>query len=1210
MQHFDPVHTPLESGITLLEASAGTGKTYSLVRIIARQIVENGLTIEQLLAVTFTRAATAEIKERIQSLLTEINQQLANPEQFPPNDIVQHWLARGEDFRQTARNRIALALANFDQAAIFTIDGFFQRLMRDCAFETGSLFTTELDPDEAPYLQTALQDYWRECVYPLDATRYSIFAKYVKFDEALKFITEANRYGDLLLASPYHNHPEELTAPLIKAWQGFISNINKYRNELFAFAENPPSEIKRNSNPFRSGGAEKLDSIICNILANPQLIGQLEDLANLTPTNLTDSKNLKKGKSLNLSTHPLLPIFEQIEQLNKLIEQQNQLLTSAYYGQILQFVRQRASQLKRDQQTQSYNDVTLQLARLLSTDSTAADTLKSAVNRRFHCVLIDEFQDTSPDQCKVFLKLFNNPTTSFFIIGDPKQSIYRFRGADVYSYIQASEQASRRLSLPTNFRSTPNLIHAVNTLFTQSDDPFVVDQKIQFAPVNWPQQSSNPLDDLSGEQAPALHLHPIDLIASGGKNSSESIQNSITHHIASSIVSLLRSTWEISAPNSKYSGPIKPGQIAILVRSAREGSQIHQQLTALNVPAVLGTRSSLLSSSEATELRDLLAGLASPNRNYLVRRALLTPALGCGEFIRDDNDDTTNQLLNHFQQIHQLWNQRGLMPAMLNLVEAFDIRTRLLGYSDGLRRVTNFFHLIELCDRIARDRKFSPTATLEWLHQAIQGATTDIEAEELELRISTDARAVMIITQHTSKGLQFPITFLYPTGKVPGSQSKPSLIYHDPNNNEKLTLAAEFPAEAAAINQRFKEENADIARLTYVAVTRAEVLCHFYLTPTSEKEDAIHPLTPCLNIPHSYETLASKSHQCIAVERIEIEPRLPEPLTLSERFTLNEDQLFGAKSALSHRPLDAIRLTQAHRSTSFSSLSRQPISQVRDVDAIPTNTHVERPEPLHPFWEHLRPGAALGLVFHELLEEIDFQVPPPADLIKQKLRKFAPWAQVPQPTQLDILSEQIKIYLTHLLEHPLGPTEPTNSSPSFCLADLTTTDRLNEANFLLPSSNLTPRALSQVLADSPPPAMPSDYPARLNQFTSSAIHGYLDGIIDLVFRHENKFYVLDWKTNLLNGYATDNLTQVMADHHYFLQAQLYAHALDRFLSQRLATSYQPENHFGGIIYVFLRAINPPQPGSGIYFDPTPPARLKALRQALAPRTTQSALQIH
>jgi len=1171
MKEFNPIHTPIEPGLTLLEASAGTGKTYSLVRIIVRELVEKQISPDAIITVTFTRAATAEIKARLHGLITEVLTHLQHPPEKDINDLAEHWITLGDEFVLQARESLALALAQFDSIPIFTIDGFFQRLLKEYAFESQALFTIELEPDESLAIQTAIQDYWRDHVYHLNSANLKLFCANINQGTATKFILDTLSNPDAHLAADYAVDASILTESYQQAWKKFTVELGQHAEELIQFVESPLPNFSGSKKPFNTAGRSKIADEVQSVLSSPQAPVSIDYLEALRASNFESGALFKKGKEIALGELDLAPLFHAIEELCQAMPQG---LKSAYLGDVYRYVMPRISHIKAASGVQSYSDVTSTLNKLLAGESSSASAMKRAVHQRYHAALIDEFQDTSPQQCAVFLALFHQQLPEsdgryFHIIGDPKQSIYRFRGADVFAYLKAAEEADQKYNLLTNYRSAPSMIHGVNELFSLANDPFLTNGAISFSSSKWPDANTPPAP-------PAASLQ---ILTAKGNRKADSIQ----HHICSEIRSLLDQPWS-SVTELDKDGDIKPKDIAILVRGKHEANSLHRLLSESGIPATIGTRTSLLDSDEANEVLTILEAVCYFRKPPLTRRALLMPTLGSGRELADT--DNALAVTYHFAELHNIWLLKGVLPMMQECMKLFNSRATLLNLEQGQRKLTNVLHLIELLDAKSRSDRLTPLSTIQWLTQAIEGTIKDIDAEALELRIATDKAAVQILTQHTSKGLEYPIVFVTPPAK---EKIKADKLAHHYHNTAGEAVFAPYDADDESYDLRVAEDMADNIRLAYVALTRAKYRCYFYYYPPSDSKDdgstnAIYQMLGMQSVEELYN-LAARSKGCIHVEETPSTNERPEVPYYDSRDS-SEPQL-----ELSARPTSRIQVAMTKRTSSFTGITRNAPEVRHDIDSNITDEGETIDFAEAGFWKELQAGASLGLVFHEVLEEIDFQdLSTAKGLITNKLEKYAPWRDQPSPQKLEWLTHEIYLNIEQLMNHEL--------STNLKLKQIPTSRRLNEISFLLTSEQFSLQSLSEILQIDPPVGVPDYYVEQLRTLDHHSYHHFLDGIIDLVYEHEGKYYILDWKTNQIDSADTAGLAEVMAHHHYFLQYHLYSLALDSLLRQRLGDSYIPSEHFGGVQYIFLRAVNPEHPGSGVYSDGFSPDRLARLRQLL------------
>ena len=520
---------------------------------------------------------------------------------------------------------------------------------------------------------------------------------------------------------------------------------------------------------------------------------------------------------------------------------------------------------------------------------------------------------------------------------------------------------------------------------------------------------------------------------------------------------------------------------------------------------------------------------------------------------------------------------------MLDLIQYYQLRPYLLNLSQGLRRVTNILHLTEVLDKKARDENLSPESITRWLSLAQQGEIGDTESGTLELRIATDAEAVTVLTQHRSKGLQFPITFVLPPCKKNLKHPfTPDLTYHDPLTNEAIVAAYEDKG-STSFDLRIRETCADRARLAYVALTRSESLCHFYYVAEDPKCPEQHAVYQMLGCPDkdTLENLPAVSNDCIAYHFLTSE-QLAKPIPPYE-----------ATAQVSTAPLDTRKLTDTNLTRSLSTTSFSAISHhTHDAFShIAENTVTKLPlQEDTGLWKDLKAGASLGSTFHEILEEIDFTVKPaPLDLIITKLEKYSPWWQRPEEKAITAIAYSIQESVNTLLDHSIDGT--------IKLSSISLQQRMTEPEFLLRGEHFCLSILANILQHNPPPHLPEHYLTSLQGLSTQQLSGYLTGFVDLIFEHDGKFHILDWKTNRIPSNDQAGLSAVMAEHHYYLQYHLYALALDRYLANRLKEHYDPEQHLGNIYYIFLRGVDPDLPQSGVFFDQFSRARLTSLQSA-------------
>ena len=1163
MIDFNPSNTEIQRGLTLIEAGAGTGKTYSLVRLVARQVVELEIPLEQILIVTFTKAATAEIHSRLFELFSQLHDQLEGIDTEEEIDLAKKW--RESENKALYLKRIKVTLAGFDQAAIYTIDGFFQRLQQENAIAINLPQGLDIITDETPLIDQAINHYWRKKTYPLDESEYLKFTTTLSLTPLKEFITLVRNNPSAILSDEYQPNPK-LEADVSSLTDFLIKN----RESIDSFINQTPPEGS-------SGGAGKLWSKakikhLKNLFSDEkqlQLVCYNENyfkhLASLTFSNITDNSWNKntEGSQQVFQEQNNLTLFSHLEILLEPFEESPvDKLFSILVAQATSLIINHLETLKKQRKIQNHSDITDSLYNALKRRDTSSDVLIRAARNRYKAILIDEFQDTSPQQCDIFTGLFNSNNTDlteapyFFIIGDPKQSIYKFRGADVYSYISTAKLANRCYSLTRNFRSSHELVTATNLFFTQVDDPFFTEGEIKF-------QAAIADAEPQAETKPAFTL----------KITEDFDEALVAKDLSNDVVSLLNSGTAAS-------------DIAILVKSGAQALKIFHTLQYANVPCALQTTNSVLQTPDAKEFSLLLHSIQQPKDQKLLRAAMLLPCMGRGEALTKIDHLT----IEKWCVLQAIWEKKGVLAMTRKLEKLFPIKENFLRFDITTRKFTNFLHLAELLQSVVHLKNLSTSSTLQWLDNALSSNPSDLslkDSDDTILRISCDRDAVQILTQHKSKGLEFDHVFL-PFTLKPTRTRPPSLVYH--NENSQVFIASKNEAK----EEREQEETADKIRLFYVALTRAKSHCYLYLNPSKDNIFNSY-LNPDDDVNNSdlegFVALAKGTIQLSEVDStLKIDQYTPPTLALEDIACLD---------------LSGITISQKFRTSSFTGITRN-VEAVADYDNFSsenTTTDIEsKTDEEHwqqdALWADFQAGASLGLVLHEVLEVIDFQPTSSDDekiilrLCVEKLQQHQPFHKTLIPTEKQLYALSIKLAkLIHSwMNHPF--------EAGLKLSDLSEAQRLNEPRFLLKTEGFKLSRFAEYLKLCPPPHMPKHYPEQLIDVKSFTLNGFLDGFIDLIFEHDGRYHILDWKTNSIDSNSPSYLATKMAHSHYYIQYHIYLLALDRILSSKLGSSYSPEKHLGNVYYVFLRGIELDTPYSGIYKAPYNIQNITKLRQLI------------
>ncbi len=1161
---FDPATTALNTRINLIEASAGTGKTFALTMLVLRLLVEQAIPIDQLLIVTFTKAATEELKDRVRKRLTEAKTLVSDPD-YVGDSTLTTWLKSLELDKILIQQRLNVALLNIDQAGIFTIHGFCQRVLTEHALESGQLFATELISDISALKQLCTDDFWRKQISQRPIWQTAVLTSdYKTPDELLASLTGFPSAG-WALDTPMAILPEQQDLDVLLA-------------ELKALAEQAQSFLLNNAKAlrpylatgqFKTGYSELFDShyqALERWLTDGVQPIEYASLMLFSWAGLLDALNGQKFRSTKTQSGEQ----RKAEFLTRLaIETQpfDDLLTC--YQKVSLQLRRNLLQTLREQLSQhiqalnalTYDDLIGSLAAALQQNN--GQYLVDVLQKRFRAALIDEFQDTDAKQWHIFSTAFNSPEHFVYLIGDPKQAIYKFRGADIYAYLSAQQHAKHRYTLGFNWRSHPNLVSGVNQLF-QRPNAFAI-KEINFIHVQ-PGRSREDGELYQAERP----LPPIELwyttppegqtYCTAGK-AAASIQAAVVHEI----INLLSGDYRFK-PNQAR---VHPKDIAILVRTNAQAVDYQTALRTVGVPSVLSSNQSVFATQEAVDLYRLLLAVAHPGDSRLFNQALSLDWFGLdGQTLYKELNDETAQFkwLAQFNEYHRLWQTQGVLVMMHRLMQQQQVKTHLTKTLIAERRLTNLLHLLELVQQAALDEHLGIQKTLDWLRKQM---TDSSSSDNQLLRLESDAKAVQIITMHKAKGLEYPIVFcpvLWQDSRLTQNQD---LIFYQRETGGLVDLGSEqFQQHLAQAQQ---DELAEAVRLAYVALTRAKYRCYcawadVRTTAKPNNSALAWLLTMPENAGEQQSALAGYS---------DAYPEWFSYKTLSAELTMDACIVNSANNPPTE--LSALEFTRTLTSTwqmsSYTALSA--LSQ-HDVPELPADKARE-PEPISDtdttlviidnspdIQDFLPKGADTGNVVHGLLEQISFQ-------------DLAELSDISELRDRLCLRYGVKLADPDLLSHFLQTVVSTPlayDDDEFCLKNIPAQHCLKEMPFYLTINDLHTEQINAILKDTP----------AYQALTHKQLSGFLTGFIDLICVYQQRYYVIDYKTNYLANYNQAELTQAMREHNYGLQYWLYSVVLHQYLQNRL-TDYHFKVHFGGVRYLFVRGMNATQAMSGVYQDP-------------------------
>jgi exodeoxyribonuclease V beta subunit len=842
--------------------------------------------------------------------------------------------------------------------------------------------------------------------------------------------------------------------------------------------------------------------------------------------------------------------------------------------------------LKAEAGALSFDDLIRKTA-LAVEDKDRGPELARRLREGYQAAFIDEFQDTDADQCIIFRTIFSGLPLVF--IGDPKQSIYRFRGADLHAYLDAARHTDTRASLDTNYRSSARMIAAANALFADDSSLgkaslFSNNSGITFTAVK---PSPKPAPDLVLEGSP---LPALTIVWAGGNEvdslTKAAAAESCAVDTASRIHELLDGAHQLGGL------PLRPRDIAVLVDSGSHAEDVHNALREQGVPAVR-SGGSVFSSDAARHMRMLMQAILTPRRPSKVRAALISPFYGYNaqQLHLIDGDTAAYQgIIERLDECGRRWAANGFAAAFGWLVTTEKSLVRIRSLPTGERLLADIRQLVELVAREERDSHLAPSAALGWFEQSMIEAYQAglLPAENQRQRLESDSDCVSILTMHTAKGLEFPVVFIpfaWTTIDKGRARFAEGNCEKGGSTRRAVGLRASTPGLATAAD---RDEYMEKARLLYVAVTRAKSAC-FLHTGRIENVGAV-PLgriAPTIDA----DALACADRngwQALALAH----PGLIDVKDARSSRTTTETQGTPSPADTAEVLLPAREFTASIDRTriaaSYSGLVR---ALAMPDDPVAKAASPQRPAEVGAGYDifSFPRGAAAGEALHQILAAADFTKTVSKDTIARLLREHgiddAIWASV--------IGECIQAWMATPLTLPDGG--------SFLLGELANADRVAEMGFDLPARLTHGQGIASALSLAASPPLPKSFLNAIGGHPIPQLDGYLTGFIDLVFRYRDRYYIVDWKSNHLGhriaDYSGENVAAAMESHQYHLQYHLYLVALDSHLRSCLP-DYDPARHLGGVYYLFLRGLDPLAPGMGVFRAEAEPAVISALANAL------------
>ncbi|MEX0720354.1 MAG: exodeoxyribonuclease V subunit beta [Balneolaceae bacterium] len=1144
------------SGISLVEASAGTGKTYNITSLYIRAILEKDFSPSQVLVLTYTEAATAELKfrlrNRIKDSIKAINEGCSNEDIFLERLLEQNYPDAGA--------KLQTALDSFDEAAVFTIHGFCNRLLNEHSLQFGIAPGFEVVKDESELLRDCADEYWRNFIRSADKTSENRILLEYLIDEGFG-PDELKSVLMEIINRPFAKlEPSNVNLDELKA---HISNLQIKFEEMKKHWEVEADELKAIlQSELLNKSSYKLDK-------REGLLNNLSDCLNDEIPKIKPFKELEKfGRKISQAGNKG-HVFRELE-LSKAIDEyveiceELQSLKPAFIIDSVEEIQNELTQKKDLHNVLSYNDFLLKVNSGLQNDSLGL--LAGRLSKEYPMALVDEFQDTDPTQYSIFRQIYHErEDTALFMIGDPKQAIYGFRGADIYTYLEAKRDAldTQSYTLDYNYRSNDKMIAAVNEIFQQAELPFLIDgfsfNKAQFPPskteayyLQSNDENINPLQCIKLEQ--------------DEKTNKVEIEEQIYEAIADEIVELLSDKYSLQEK------PVEEKDIAILVRKGYQGENIQKKLRERGLKSVLKSRTSVFDTPEADELFMVLKSIQKLSYEPGIRAALTTELLGyrAVDILRLLNNETEwAAVFNQFAELKNVWEKKGIESAIVRLFQLYGTKKLLASKLDSERRITNLLHLAELLSKAEREHRLHGKSLLKWFYRKKNDDSSS--SDEEELRLESDGDLIQISTIHAAKGLQYPIVFCPFLWDAPKSKNKNATFRFYKNGSVHIDINTGIDNNQRRSHKYFdlKEEMAEATRLAYVALTRSISACYLFI-PAYKTLD----LSPLASIVDGKELAEKRARASVLKEKNEAQfsyDHLIQKLSSCDHITLRKPNL---RKQLSQKedpqPKEnlgkAVEFSRSDvfyfpRMLSYSSLAygNEQNETTHDYDAV-----FEAPKSkLITYTRFSFPkGANAGTFLHQIFEDLVFKSPQNLEkVIKNNLEKYGfseKWSPV------------IQLWIDEMLKHNFH-------KPDVSLNALEETDILKEMEFHFPVKDLQSGTLWELVRNK----------SGAEKDNFEEVSGFMKGFIDLIFRVGDKYFILDYKSNHLGDSPEDYSAKALKDEilhsAYDLQYHIYTVALHRFLKQKMA-DYSYNKHFGGILYMFLRGVDQNKPGSGMFFE--------------------------
>lgn len=1148
----------------MLEASAGTGKTFAIENIVVRLLIDSKqgkdpLQIEKILIVTFTRAATRDLKVRIRANLVNalnvLNSFIAGEEVDNCPDYLMAYIECGEEDALQVRRRIERALFSFDQAQIHTIHGFCWRMLQSFAIEGGVSLESACSEDESlPRTKQlrVVRDFFRTELLAEIYSPQQIKRVLKKFDDKADklqkdLLNTISKGLEIIAPPPFADYFIKFQASMRelkdtyafkaeKIVADFLLHAPAYRGLCNRSKQVHPEKIdkvRKFSELFDKDHweVEDFDLVIDDGLYLVDALSQEQLAAKGVPPgreklhypDLLDTLKLSIGDLVEKARNPDL-IFARMAS-------DCQTLMKHYQNQ---------------EEMLGFNDLLQQMRNAIANPDFA-----DKVRGSFDAVIVDEFQDTDPVQWEIFRALFADEPNQwkgfFYLVGDPKQSIYAFRQADIYTYLSAASTLGERAcaTLDTNFRSQPSLVAALNTLFSSAHNLFPLPRQathLDFKHV----KAGKAEDRLFHDGRPCLQF----MLAKSTKKKT-TIQEYESTYFFSAIAK------EILQLN-KHDG-VRFNQCAVLVSDRFQAERLMQFFKTVEIPVISQRGINLADSMAVHAMRELLKGILHFRHPSALRIALGGRMIGMthADISNLQNENSWENILEKCDRLRRVVMTEGLaafFPLMMQScwhADGKNVLQRLLLQQGGADFYREWQDIAELLIQEQSEKNLTPEGVLAFLDEFDMLALN--EDERMKAALDHEQDGVPILTSHVSKGLEFDVVFTL--GLIKRTSQNEILI--PVQREQEIYLEAVTNADDSLYKKYCEEVDAEKMRQLYVAFTRAKSRLYIPAAIACGGAEVEHGAASPMDLflsrlgecchqenKHDYEDLYKKVRSYDGTALVEFIEKTSADIGLTVLEESMPVAAFKNEASLPllFEPREVTIPGSAIFMHSFTSLAhaknQRTIGDEMELTAPHEFNHEQKTTHTLPA------GSDTGTLLHKIFENLPFQA---AKNIKNSLA-FLPWVRpAVEGTSFAAWQEVI----ADMAYRTLTTNLPGNHL-AFCLADIDPKKIFRETEFLFPTdSSFT---LQECMQRS----------------------GLIKGVIDLFFEHAGKYYLLDWKSNWLGPtqehYTQKNLETAMCEHDYGLQARIYSEALRRYL--KIFDKRPFEDIFGGTYYLFLRGIGP------------------------------------